>query len=64
MKFQNLDAVIALIDFPSHGVLKGDLGAIVHIHNQGEAYEVEFVDMLGHTKAMFSVYPNQIAKMK
>ena len=30
-------------DFPEHDLRAGDIGTVVHIHNGGEAYEIEFL---------------------
>ncbi len=38
----------------------GDAGTIVHVHGQGEAYEVEFLDPDGNTVAVSMVLPSQI----
>lgn len=59
--FNEIDVVTLTADFPEHGVMKGELGTIVHIHtNPHLAYEVEFVDSDGETTAMFPVLPHQI----
>lgn len=34
---------------PSLGLEPGDIGIIVHIHEQGKAYEVEFLSLDGNT---------------
>jgi hypothetical protein len=34
---------------------KGDLGAIVFVHQNGVAYEVEFVTLDGHTLAVVTL---------
>ena len=34
---------------PNLGLEPGDVGVVVHIYNQGAAYEVEFLTMDGHT---------------
>ena len=63
LKFNELDTVKTLINFPEKGVAKCELGAIVHVFWEPcEAYEVEFVNEDGSTKAMFAVLPNQITK--
>ena len=30
-------------DFPEQDLRAGDVGTVVHIHNGGEAYEIEFL---------------------
>lgn len=34
---------------PSLGLEPGDVGVVVHVHGQGEAYEVEFLRPDGNT---------------
>ncbi len=39
------DIVVLTEDVPEEGLTAGDVGTVVHIHNQGEGYEVEFVTL-------------------
>lgn len=34
---------------PNLGLEPGDVGVVVHVHGQGEAYEVEFLSLDGNT---------------
>ena len=34
---------------PSLGLEPGDVGVVVHVHGQGESYEVEFLSLDGNT---------------
>jgi hypothetical protein len=47
--------VVLNSDIPSAGLYAGDVGAIVHVHGQGKAYEVEFVDGDGTTIALLTL---------
>jgi hypothetical protein len=38
----------------------GDVGTIVHIHNGGAAYEVEFITLTGRTVAVATVEASQL----
>ena len=38
-----LDAVILTHDIAEHGLQQDDVGVVVHCHDKGEAFEVEFV---------------------
>ena len=40
--------------------LAGDVGTVVHIHRQGEAFEVEFVTLDGGTVAVITLLSSQI----
>lgn len=46
---QELDIVVLLQDLPDQHLLKGDVGTIVHVHNAGSAFEVEFATFGGDT---------------
>ena len=41
------DMVALLHDLPEESLLRGEIGTIVHIHNEGEAFEVEFPNPAG-----------------
>ena len=47
--------VVLNSDMPDAGLHAGDVGAIVHVHGQGKAYEVEFVDGDGTTVALMTL---------
>lgn len=42
-------------DLAESNLVAGDVGAVVHIHGQGKAYEVEFVDGQGATIALLTL---------
>jgi hypothetical protein len=46
---KELDPVAFTRDLPEHGLKRGDVGAAVMVHNNGAAFEVEFVRDDGHT---------------
>ncbi len=59
-----LDTVIAAANFPEHRVLAGDLGAIVEIYSAPSlAYEVEFVNPDGSTRALLTLAPSQVRRL-
>ena len=61
MKFNELDAVKTLKSFPDDGITIGDIGTIVMVFSTpNEAYEVEFVNNDGSTKAMFAIDPKDL----
>ncbi len=49
------DCVVLTSDIPAQGLQAGDVGTVVHIHRNGEAYEVEFVTFTGQTVAIATV---------
>ena len=63
MKFNELQVVRTLIDFPKENISAGDIGAVVACFTvPNEAYEVEFVNEDGSTRAMFAILPEYLEK--
>lgn len=61
MKNLKLFDVVALTaDLPEENLEQGQVGAIVEIYNNGEAFEVEFVDKSGQTYGLITLRPKQI----
>ena len=52
---EELDTVVLTRDVPEKGLLAGDVGSVVHVHQQGEAFEVEFVTAQGKTVALLTL---------
>ena len=44
-----LETVVINKDIPEYGLIRGDIGVIVHIYENGSAVEVEFVSGEGRT---------------
>lgn len=51
MSLHELDTVVLERDLPTHGLRKGDVGAVVHVHSP-TAVDVEFVRASGQTQAL------------
>ncbi len=51
------DRVVLTTDLAKEGLKAGDVGTVVHIHAEGEAFEVEFLTLDGRTVAIATV-PN------
>ena len=49
---KELERVVLTTAMSSEGLEAGDVGTIVHVYRDGEAYEVEFVALDGHTTAV------------
>lgn len=49
------DRVVLLKDLPDAGLAAGDVGTIVHVYADRAAFEVEFVSLDGHTRAVETV---------
>ena len=52
--FNLLDTVVLAHDQPNHGLRRGDLGAVVHVHPP-DGLEVEFVLASGRTQSLVSL---------
>ena len=54
------DTVVLTQDVPDEGLTAGDVGTVVHIHNNGEGYEVEFMTLTGQTIAVATLLSKQV----
>lgn len=54
------ERVVLLSPIPAEALEAGDVGAIVHVYHDGQAYEVEFVALDGHTRAVATVEAHQV----
>ena len=58
------ETVVITANMRDHGVLAGDLGAVVDVHSRPQrAYEVEFVNPDGTTRALLTLALSQIRKL-
>ena len=58
--FKEHDRIVLTSDLPEERLRAGDVGTIVHVHRQGEAFEVEFLALDGHTVAVATVMASQL----
>ena len=61
---KELDVVALTRDWPSDGLSKGDVGTVVHVHNAGEAFEVEFVALDGETIALLTLPADAVRSVR
>ena len=54
------DRVVLTADVPRERLVAGDVGTVVHIHKDGEAYEVEFMTLNGKTVAVTTLLASQV----
>jgi len=54
------DRIVLLKDLTEDGLQAGDVGTVIHIHRQGEAFEVEFMTLDGGTVAVVTLLSSQI----
>ena len=50
--FNELDSVVITRDIIEKGIISGDVGVIVHLYNNNQQVEVEFVSGEGRTLAV------------
>ena len=60
--FKLLDTVALTHDIPSAGLRRGDLGAIVELH-EPNAMEVEFVAASGRTQALLTLEASDVRQV-
>ena len=59
-----LETVIVTTSFPDQQVLAGDLGTIVEVYTDPYlAYDVEFVNPDGSTRALLTLSPEQVRRL-
>ena len=58
-----LDTITILHDIPEYGLVTGDIGAVVHVYDTSDAYEVEFVRGDGYTVALVTLDVRDVRPM-
>jgi hypothetical protein len=54
------DRVVLTVELPAERLAAGDIGTIVHIHQDGKGYEVEFMTLDGQTVAVSTLMAGQV----
>ena len=54
------DRVVLTAPVPQERLEIGDVGTVVHVYQDGKAFEVEFTALDGHTAAVATVEASQI----
>jgi len=54
------DRIVLTSDLPEQGLKEGDVGTVVHVHERGQAYEVEFLTLGGETVAIATLLRSQV----
>lgn len=62
--FEELDTVVLARNIEKYGLKKGDIGAVVHVYEEGKALEVEFITAEGKTVAVLTLTPSDIRLME
>ncbi len=61
---KELDLAALRNDLPEFGLVTGDVGTVVLVHEGGEGYEVEFTDSDGRTIAVATLHGRQVAPLQ
>ena len=56
--------IVLKSDLPAEGLKAGDVGTVVHIYEDGLAYEVEFTTLDGDTAAVVTVERSQVRPVR
>jgi hypothetical protein len=54
------ERVVLKTAVPAEGLEAGDVGTVVHVYRDGQAYEVEFTTLEGKTAAVVTVEAAQV----
>jgi hypothetical protein len=57
---RELDQVVLTSDVPAEGLVAGDVGTVVLVHQEGKGYEVEFTTLDGETVAVVTLSAFQV----
>lgn len=57
---RELDQVVLAADLPAEGLVVGDVGTVVLLYREGQAYEVEFMTLEGKTVAVVTLEASQV----
>jgi hypothetical protein len=60
---RELETVVLIRDLPEHGLDRGDIGAVVHCHEEGVSFDVEFVTGTGETVAVVTLTHKDVRPM-
>ncbi|OLE53086.1 MAG: DUF4926 domain-containing protein [Acidobacteria bacterium 13_1_20CM_3_53_8] len=54
------DCIVLTEDLSEEGLKAGDIGTVVHIHQNGAGYEVEFMTLTGETISVVTLMASQV----
>ncbi|MBI4825053.1 MAG: DUF4926 domain-containing protein [Nitrospirae bacterium] len=61
---KELDTAVLKHDIKEHDLTEGDLGTVVHIYDDNNAFEVEFITAEGRTVAVLTLTDDDIRPMR
>lgn len=57
---RELERGVLTVPLPEAGLEAGDVGTVVHVYADGKDYEMEFVALDGHTRAVATIEATQV----
>jgi hypothetical protein len=54
------EKAVLTVDLPGYNLKAGDVGVVVHVYSRGNAYEIEFFTLDGHTLDVVTVESSQV----
>ena len=54
------ERVVLKVAVPAEGLEAGDVGTVIHVYEDGHAYEVEFTTLTGKTAAVVTLESSQV----
>jgi len=54
------DRIVLTKPVPAEGLERGDVGTVIHVYNDGKAYEVEFLTLDGRTVAVATLESSHV----
>lgn len=63
-QFKLLDVITLIVDLPEYNLWRGQVGTIVEILADGQAFEVEFSDSQGRTYESLGLRPDQMMLLR
>ena len=58
------DNVVLTTDMPSSELLAGDVGTVIHVYDEGRAYEVEFISFEGDTETILTLEADKVRPVR
>ncbi|HSR17006.1 MAG TPA: DUF4926 domain-containing protein [Ignavibacteriaceae bacterium] len=57
------DEIMLNMNIPGYKLLKGALGKVIFIHNEGEEFDIEFRNIVGELLVVIRLIPTQFQKL-
>ena len=61
---EELDRVALTCNLPEHGLIAGDIGAVVGVHQGGKGYTLEFMALDGTTIAIVTLDAESVRQLR